>query len=173
MELPQIQVKKILFATDLSESARYAFAYAISLANCYGAGLVILHVLTEMPSLDASIGYHIGESEWKKIKAARMQEARQKLIGKKRDDLAIRDALAKFCENAQECLANRDVRDETIVERGDPANHILYYAAAKRCDLIVMGRHGHGGIAEAVMGSTAKRVLKKSNIPVLVVRSPV
>lgn len=172
MELPQIQVKKILFATDLSESARYAFAYAVSLANSYGAGLVILHVLAEMPSLDASIGYHIGESEWKKIKAARMQEASRKLIGKKRDDLAIRDALAKFCANAQECLENRDVGDEAIVERGDPANQILRYAAAKSCDLIVMGRHGHSGIAEAVMGSTARRVLKKSNIPVLVVRSP-
>ena len=172
MELPQVQIKKILFATDLSESARYAFAYAVSLANRYGAGLVILHVLAEMPSLDASIGYHIGESEWKKIKAARMQEASQKLIGKKRDDLAIRDALAKFCANAQECLEKRDVRDETIVERGDPANQILHCSAAKRCDLIVMGRHGHSGIAEAVMGSTARRVLKKSNIPVLVVRSP-
>ena len=29
-------IKKILYATDLSESARYAFGYAASLADCYG-----------------------------------------------------------------------------------------------------------------------------------------
>lgn len=39
MKLPEINVKKILYAKDLSENARYAFAYAVSLANFYGAGL--------------------------------------------------------------------------------------------------------------------------------------
>jgi len=32
MQLPKIEVKKILYATDLSDNARYAFAYALSLA---------------------------------------------------------------------------------------------------------------------------------------------
>jgi len=41
------QIKKILYATDLSENARYAFAYAASLANQYGAGVTILHVLED------------------------------------------------------------------------------------------------------------------------------
>ena len=38
MTLANIQIKKILYATDLSESARHAFSYAVSLANMYGAG---------------------------------------------------------------------------------------------------------------------------------------
>ena len=49
MNLPTIQIKKILYATDLSESAVHAFAYAVSLANLYGAGISILHVLAEYP----------------------------------------------------------------------------------------------------------------------------
>ena len=33
MDIPKVEVKKILYATDLSENARHAFAYAVSLAN--------------------------------------------------------------------------------------------------------------------------------------------
>jgi nucleotide-binding universal stress UspA family protein len=173
MELPRVDIQKILFATDLSENARYAFAYAASLANLYGASLIILHVLTELPSLDASISYHIGKAEWEAIKQKRMQAAQEKLIGKKRSDLAIRDALNRFFEKAQARKeGNNMVRDETIVERGDPARQILKYAAERKCDLIVLGRHGHGSLADAVMGSTTKQVVKRSKIPVLVVRLP-
>jgi nucleotide-binding universal stress UspA family protein len=173
MELPQIDIQKILFATDLSENARYAFAYAASLANLYGASLVILHVLAELPGLDASISYHIGTAEWEAIKQKRIQAAHEKLIGKKRNDLAIRDALNQFLEKAQARKEGRNlVRDETIVERGDPARQILKYAEERKCNLIVMGRHGHGGLADAVMGSTTKHVVKRSKIPVLVVRLP-
>jgi nucleotide-binding universal stress UspA family protein len=169
MELPRVDIQKILFATDLSENARYAFAYAASLANLYGARLVILHVLAELPSLDASISYHIGKAEWEAIKQKRMQAAHEKLIGKIRSDLAIRDALNRFFEKAQ---SDNLVRDETIVERGDPARQILKYAVERNCDLIVMGRHGHGSLADAVMSSTTKHVVKRSKIPVLVVRLP-
>jgi nucleotide-binding universal stress UspA family protein len=37
MTLHEIQIKKILYPTDLSENAKYAFDYAISLASRYGA----------------------------------------------------------------------------------------------------------------------------------------
>ncbi len=49
MKLPDIQIKKILYATDLSKSAVHTFSYAVSLANMYGAGITILHVLAEFP----------------------------------------------------------------------------------------------------------------------------
>ncbi|RLF56739.1 MAG: universal stress protein, partial [Thermoplasmata archaeon] len=41
------EIKKILYPTDLSKNARYAFSYAASMANHYGAGVTILHVLEE------------------------------------------------------------------------------------------------------------------------------
>jgi nucleotide-binding universal stress UspA family protein len=50
MKLPNTQIKKILYATDLSETAVHAFSYAVSLANMYGAGITILHVLAEFPA---------------------------------------------------------------------------------------------------------------------------
>ena len=47
------EIKKILYATDLSENARFAFGYAASLANRYGAQIVMLHVIEEISSADA------------------------------------------------------------------------------------------------------------------------
>jgi len=62
--------------------------------------------------------------------------------------------------------------DVIIVERGNPVEQILKQSDEKKCDLIVMGTHGHGTLADAMMGSTARRVLRRSKKPVLVVRLP-
>ena len=48
---PKVEVKKILYATDLSENARFAFAYAVSLADLYNAAITIIHLLPEVPAL--------------------------------------------------------------------------------------------------------------------------
>jgi nucleotide-binding universal stress UspA family protein len=55
MIIPKIEIKKILYTTDLSENSRYAFAYAVSLADLYGAKLILLHVLPELPKVDAKV----------------------------------------------------------------------------------------------------------------------
>ena len=54
----------------------------------------------------------------------------------------------------------------------DPVKVILEVAKEKNCDLIVMGTHGRGVLADVVMGSTARRVIRRSPKPVLVVRLP-
>jgi len=41
MILPKVDINRLLYATDLSENARYAFAYAVSLANLYGASIPV------------------------------------------------------------------------------------------------------------------------------------
>ena len=47
------EIKKILYTTDLSANARFAFSYAASLANRYDAGITILHILEEIPHIGA------------------------------------------------------------------------------------------------------------------------
>ncbi|MFO7494239.1 MAG: universal stress protein [Desulfobacterales bacterium] len=170
MELPKIEVKKILYATDLSESARRAFAYAVSLANLYQAKITFLHVMSEDPNLDSKLIGYIDADKWEEIKRRNEEDARSILIGKQRSSgrALIGEALGQFCEAAR---AEQDFRmDEIVVKRGNPVDAILAQAEESNCDLIVMGTHGHGVIADAVMGSTARRVLRKSRKPVLVVR---
>ncbi len=174
MKLPKVDVKKILYATDLSENARYAFAYAVSLADLYNAAITFVHVLPEVPRrLDKSIIGYISEERWEEIKSRNVEEAREAIIGKRRDHLAIRDALHQFSEDAKEGRKGEGfVTDDIIVVRGNPVEEILKYSEEKNCDLIVMGTHGQGTLADAMMGSTARRVLRRSPKPVLVVRLP-
>ncbi len=58
-----------------------------------------------------------------------------------------------------------------VIKVGVPWEQILAVAAEVRADLIVMGTHGRRGIAHAIMGSVAERVVRLSAIPVLTVRS--
>ncbi|NIW10607.1 MAG: universal stress protein, partial [Gammaproteobacteria bacterium] len=65
MTLPKVEVKKILYATDLSENARFAFAYAVSLADLYGAKIALLHVLPEVSELmDQHVIGYIDPDKW-------------------------------------------------------------------------------------------------------------
>ncbi|MBW2606799.1 MAG: universal stress protein [Deltaproteobacteria bacterium] len=174
MTLPKVEVKKILYATDLSESARYAFAYALSLANLYGARITFLHVLPEVSEfVDSHIIGYISADRWEEIKAQHSSEAREALIGKKRDSAAAKAVLDQFSEDAKLGQEGAGfIADEIIVERGNPVEQILKQAKERNCDLIVMGTHGRGTLADAMIGSTARRVLRRSEKPVLVVRLP-
>jgi nucleotide-binding universal stress UspA family protein len=173
MLLPKVDVKKILYTTDLSETALHAFAYAVSLASLYNAGITILHVLFEDPDIESKIAPYIGNDQWVEIKNRHYLEAREALIGKKRDNVAMHEVLHSFSEKVK---AGTDVQtfvtDEIVVERGNPVEQILKVADDRQCDLIVMGSHGHGALEDALIGSTARRVLRRSKKPVLVVRLP-
>ena len=174
MTIPNIKVKNILYATDLSENARYAFAYAVSLANLYGAKLTLLHVLPEVPAkLDATVVGYISSDQWEDIKQQHIQEAKKSLTGKRSDRRAIQEVLNHFSADArQEAESNTVEADDIVVIRGNPVELILSTADENNCDLIVMGTHGHGSLADAMMGSTARRVLRRASKPVLVVRLP-
>ena len=47
---------------------------------------------------------------------------------------------------------------------------IIDTAKKHRCDAVVMGSHGHGGVKQLFLGSETTRVLSHSTIPVLVYR---
>jgi nucleotide-binding universal stress UspA family protein len=172
MKVPNIQIKKILYATDLSETAVHAFSYAVSLANIYGASITILHVLAEFPG-EQFILNMINARTWEEIKMRHYSEAQDKLIGKKRDHIAIKEVLQAFSEEVNTGAKNQTfVTDEILIKNGAPAEIIFQAAKEQNCDLIVMGTHGYGVIADVLIGSTAKWVVRQSPIPVLVIRLP-
>jgi len=174
MTLPKVDVKKILYATDLSENARFAFAYAVSLADLYGAKITLLHVLPEVSELmDKHVVGYIDADRWEEIKAQHFTEAKEALIGKRKGHLAIKDVLHQFSEKVKQGQAGEGfITDDIIVERGNPVEQILKHAEERSCDLIVMGTHGHGTLEDVMIGSTARRIVRRSKMPVLVVRLP-
>jgi nucleotide-binding universal stress UspA family protein len=172
MKLSNIKIRKILYATDLSESAVHAFSYAASLADQCGASITILHVLVEFPG-EEYITNMIPPDTWDAIKEKHFSEARDKLIGKKRDHIAMKEVLEAFSEEAK--VNSKDqtfATDEILIKTGAPAEIIVQTAKERNCDLIVVGTHGHGVISQVLIGSTAKWVVRHSPIPVLVIRLP-
>lgn len=61
------------------------------------------------------------------------------------------------------------VEVSTALGHGSPFVEIIRRARHERTELVVIGRHGHRPFADALMGSTAERVLRKGDIPVLIV----
>jgi nucleotide-binding universal stress UspA family protein len=158
------EIGKILYATDLSENARHAFGYAASLANRYGATIVILHVLEDIsPSSNEHLAAMLGEDRWKELQARKRAEVLA----------TIESRLAAFCDDEKAKLATCPfVVSDILVRTGTPASEILEQARKMRADVIVMGTHGRGTFAEAMLGSTARRVVRRSETPVLVIRLP-
>jgi nucleotide-binding universal stress UspA family protein len=158
------EIKKILYTTDMSENARYAFEYAVSLANRYGAGITLLHVLEDMsPYRDSLMMNILGEEKWKGL----METNKEKIIQ------ALKNELGKFCDSVHAQLpACPFITDDIVVRIGNPVEAILEQAEKSDCDLVVMGTHGHGILGDAMIGSVSRRVLRRSKKPVLVVRLP-
>ena len=59
--------------------------------------------------------------------------------------------------------------EEVVVEAVSPHEAILKVADERQVDLIVMGTHGRTGLARAVIGSVAGRVIRHTKVPVVLV----
>ena len=158
------QFKNILYATDLSENARFAYRYAASLAQQYDARITILHVMENL-SAAAYLQIHgyVGEQKWKQLEADHQADFISRIQGR----------LSNFCEEISGDLDACTFQvDKIIVKEGIAADEILFQADLNDADVIVMGTKGFGMFKEALMGGTARRVVRRSTIPVMVVRLP-
>lgn len=59
---------------------------------------------------------------------------------------------------------------ETEVVHGTPAARIVETAEAESIDTVVIGSHGREGVSRVLLGSVAETVVRRSPVPVLVVR---
>jgi nucleotide-binding universal stress UspA family protein len=67
-------------------------------------------------------------------------------------------------------LVRHDIDAKTVWKVGHAAEQIAKLADAGKFDMLVMGSHGHGALANLVMGSVATKVLANCSVPVLLVR---
>lgn len=139
-----IAIQQILLPTDFSDSSEQARSYACEFAKRFGAKLHLLHVVQPI-ALPAYIG-PLPETITEPEEAARKE--------------------LKEWEHPAFQEAKEVVR---IVKTGPPFVEIVRYASDNNIDLIVMGTHGRSGIAQALMGSVAEKVVRKASCPVLTI----
>jgi len=77
-----------------------------------------------------------------------------------------RQSLDKLVPNEM----RQKVEVEPVIRQGVPFLEIVRVAAERKADLIVMGTHGRTGLAHALMGSVAEKVVRMAACPVLTVR---
>lgn len=158
----------ILYATDLSESARLALRHAVSLAGRYGATMTILHVvpdLVELMSEDAGfdIESHFNSADWEAINSTAMTRAKEKARER------VREMTAECATDSPRCPVSGA---ELKIQAGDPAARILAEIHSGNYDVVVMGAHGRGAFMDMLLGSVANKVVRLSPVPVLTVRLP-
>jgi nucleotide-binding universal stress UspA family protein len=158
------EIRNILYATDLSENARYAFKYASTIANRFGAAITILHVLEELsPSSLGLVSEIVGKERWADLK----KRNEEKVIS------SIKTGIEEECNEISQAMPECPfIVQRIIVKTGHPVDQIIHYAEKEDCDMVIIGSHGHGIFSEAVLGSTSRRVLRQCRKPVLVIRLP-
>lgn len=160
----QPKIKKILYATDLSDNSAFAFRYAISSAQQHGAEIVILHVVESLPGMaEGLIRTWVAGDELDQILKEKIAESTER----------IKNQLQIFCDrefaDRPECI---DIITSIKVVEGYPAEEILRQANDLDCDLIVMGNHGKGMLSHPFLGSVAERVLRRVRKPICIIPLP-
>ena len=136
-------LQTVLVPIDFSPSALTALRHAVELVRPQRGTVLLLHVVNPAAS-------GISEAE---------------AIGGR--------VLARF-EDRLEKLATRlgaeGLRVEPRVLIGNVEDEILAMANRRGVDLIVIGTHGHSGWGHHLLGSTAERIVRRADCPVLTVK---
>lgn len=141
-------VKRVLVPVDGSKQARQACEFVIE--EFPDAEVVLLHVINP-----AEAGYSAGASmptfseEW-------YERARAKA--------------ENLFDEVEELTAETDVTTVREIEVGKPVQTIVDHAEEGAVDQVVMGSHGRSGVTRVLLGSVAESVVRRSPVPVTVVR---
>jgi nucleotide-binding universal stress UspA family protein len=142
-----ITIKSILCPMDFSDASKNAYRYACEFARSMGSGVVLLNIIEPRPiAADMSLNYIPLEED---LAAA----AREDFIP------LISEAQAKGI----------DVSADVMI--GMPAEVILQQAVDLDVSLLIMGSHGKTGLSRLLMGSVAEAVVRKAQVPVLIVKA--
>jgi nucleotide-binding universal stress UspA family protein len=149
--------RNVLVAIDGSEHSEVALKEAGDLAAATQARLTIMTCYRANTDVEARAwATGVAADEGKAIQGMR-QTAAERADG--------------FLEQARSLLGS-GVSSETIALEDDPAGGILAQIPAGGHDLVIMGSRGRGRLASRFLGSVSQEVLRRSPVPVLVIRMP-
>jgi nucleotide-binding universal stress UspA family protein len=140
-------MKRIIVPIDFSEQSEFALEAAANLAQKYGSELIVLHMLELSNAILTSNGTAINDEA-----VFYLQLAEQKF-----DTFLDKP----YLEN---------IKVTPIVKHFKVFSEVNEIANEHQANLIVMGSHGASGVKEVLIGSNTEKVVRSSNIPVLVIK---
>ncbi len=145
--------KRILFTTDGSDCSFAAFEQAIAMAKSQNTGLIFLSIIP--PAITTMSPY-----EGTVVPANLAEISKHKKIAMEKQILARITGVKVDVPFGIE-----------VVEEVSPARAILTRIEEDDVALVVMATHGHTGLKHILFGSTVEKVVRRSPVPVLTVRS--
>jgi universal stress protein A len=146
-----LSIRRILFPTDFSGAAEYAWSHALTLAQKFNAEVHLLHVVEAPPGLT--------EAHAMKFHPEKMVQS------------SVAEAAAFMAQQVEGARA-RGLIFHHEVRVGTDYREIVHYATKHDIDLIVMATHGRTGLAHVLQGSVAEKVARMAPCPVLTIKQP-
>jgi nucleotide-binding universal stress UspA family protein len=140
---------RILVPLDGSDLSLSALPLVEEVAQAFGASLILSHSV--FPPAMAYPGFEAGA-----VNQAIWDE--------------LMESAEKQVTDVAEDLNRKGFRAKPVVGFGSAVDEILRVAAEESADLIAMSTHGRSGVGRWVLGSVADAVVRRSELPVLVVR---
>lgn len=155
--------RKILVAMDTSSMSNSVFDEALTLAKAMGASLMLLHVLSPeennspnilmFPNLGYYPGFSSGSVDIYQKQWQRLEQYGIELLRSRQEEATKAGITTEFTQNY-----------------GSPGRTICDVAQTWGADTIVMGRRGHSGLTELILGSVSNYVLHHAPCSVLTVQ---
>jgi nucleotide-binding universal stress UspA family protein len=142
-----LSFKRILFATDFSEGSAEGLDFTMDLAATLNAEVIVAHVIDKRPI----VTYETPE-------VAAVFDAEQQRF--------LEEAQTAFKQLEVEA-STRKVRVETVLGEGIPADAIARIADENTVDFIVLAVSRKSRMDRILLGSTAEKVIRDANVPVL------
>jgi nucleotide-binding universal stress UspA family protein len=146
---PTSDIKHILVPHDFSDTAEHALSFALNLAEKLGSRVTILHV-SDVPSYAFPEGPALTVQMIGEIESAAKVALEAVAVRARRPGVAL----------------------DTQLRQGSPWREIEAAAREMKTDLIAIGTHGRRGLARALLGSVAEKVVRTAPCAVLTVHAP-
>ena len=141
-------MKNILVAVDFTENEQKLIQTSLEVATAFNSKVWILHVSAPEPDF---IGYDVGPQYIRDSRAAELKKEH------------------KILYEYSQHLSGKGIEATGLLIPGGTIEMILAEVRKLKIDLIITGHHKHSFFYKALRGSTSERLIKKTDVPVLIV----
>lgn len=156
-------ISQILYAADLSPQCEDVLAYAIDLARQLGAKVRVVTVIEdERETSVVEVDSHVPQDALNRYHDDRAKRVKEHLEAQ----------IAAYAAERPDLKGDKTIYEIKVHEGEDVAQLVLDEAKAAPTDLIVLGSRGENPIMGLLFGSVVQEVIRKSELPVLLVPVP-